>query len=299
MDAERFEALVRNLAIVGSRRRFGRGLLGAVVAALTGARRARADDAPRLVVLAPPTTGPKLSAIGVEDVTATAATVVWTTSEAADGTVEYGETADLGQAVTDAALVMDHRAALTGLAPATTYHYRVRSRNANGTHATHADRSFVTSKAWKYGCRPGGGECGPDKSAQGIHNYCFCSTENGGGVCLFTFGTNAQCRHQRPCTGDADCGTGEACVLADWCTESLCFLTCDGAEEEFSCLADDVGCAQHAECCSGHCQDWGSNDLAPTTCMNPCASDGDCADGRLCCHFPDGSSFCRSGCSAI
>ncbi|HEY7035522.1 MAG TPA: hypothetical protein VH482_29545, partial [Thermomicrobiales bacterium] len=90
MDAERFEALVRNLAIVGSRRRFGRGLLGAVVAALTGARRARADDAPRLVVLAPPTTGPKLSAIGVEDVTATAATVVWTTSEAADGTVEYG-----------------------------------------------------------------------------------------------------------------------------------------------------------------------------------------------------------------
>jgi hypothetical protein len=142
MDGHRFDRLVKGVA---TRRQIGRGLFGTALAILTGARHVDADDEPRLVELAPPSTGPKLGGIGVEAITPTSAVVVWTTSEPADGTVEYGPTPDLGQAVADAALVTDHRVALTDLTPATAYHYRVRSRNANGTHATHADRTFTTA----------------------------------------------------------------------------------------------------------------------------------------------------------
>ncbi|HEY7035525.1 MAG TPA: PQQ-binding-like beta-propeller repeat protein [Thermomicrobiales bacterium] len=123
-----------------------RRLLGALATAagLARTRPARADDAPRLVVLAAGGTGPKLTGIGVEEITPNAATVVWTTDEPADSTVEYGPTGDLGQAVTDPAPVTAHRIALTGLTPETTYHYRIRSRSATGIHATGADRTFRT-----------------------------------------------------------------------------------------------------------------------------------------------------------
>jgi hypothetical protein len=149
-DTPDLDLLARALALGMPRRRLVRVAFALVTGVGWrgvggGARRARADDAPRLVVVAPPSNGPKLGNIRVEQVTSASAMIAWTTNEPADSVVEYGPTSELGQAASDPTLVTDHRVALTDLAAATTYHYRVRSRNANGTHTTHNDRTFVTS----------------------------------------------------------------------------------------------------------------------------------------------------------
>ena len=53
------------------------------------------------------------------------ATIVWETRWEEPGTVEFGPTPDLGRTIEDAAPVRIHKVTLTGLAPKTTYHYRV------------------------------------------------------------------------------------------------------------------------------------------------------------------------------
>src|SRR5687768_8187174 len=118
MDVERFDALV---TIVATRRGITRGLLGggllgtlAALAAPVFPRRAAADDAPRLVELAP-AARPVLTEIRVEEVTPISAVVAWSTDVPADSSVEYGETAEYGLAVADPAPVTDHRIILTGL----------------------------------------------------------------------------------------------------------------------------------------------------------------------------------------
>lgn len=107
------------------------------------------DQRPRLVlVLSMPvvdTTPPVLSTI---DATAgeTSASVQWTTDEPADSMVEYGLTTGYGQMVpVQAALVMDHAVALTGLSANTTYHFRVMSKNAANLTTVSADGMFQTA----------------------------------------------------------------------------------------------------------------------------------------------------------
>src|SRR6185503_8197255 len=67
------------------------------------------------------------------------ANVSWTTDEPSDSQVEYGTSASYGSSTTvAAALVTSHTMALSGLNAATTYHYRVKSRDAAGSFATTA-----------------------------------------------------------------------------------------------------------------------------------------------------------------
>ena len=76
------------------------------------------------------------------------ANVSWTTNEPSDSQVEYGTSAAYGSSTTvAAALVTSHTVTLSGLNAATTYHYRVKSRDAAGNLATSADSSFATSAA--------------------------------------------------------------------------------------------------------------------------------------------------------
>ena len=42
---------------------------------------------------------------------------------------------------------MSHDIQLTGLAPGTTYHFRVKSRDTNAAAATSADQTFATDEA--------------------------------------------------------------------------------------------------------------------------------------------------------
>src|SRR3989344_747209 len=94
---------------------------------------------------APDTTAPALLDIKSENITSNSASIVWTTSEAADGQVEYGKTS-LYASSTDTATVktLGHSFSLSGLEASEIYHYRVKSKDIAGNATTSADRTFVT-----------------------------------------------------------------------------------------------------------------------------------------------------------
>jgi type VI protein secretion system component Hcp len=93
-------------------------------------------------------TPPVLSAVASSGITSSAATITWTTNEAADSQVEYGTTTAYGSStVLNPALVTSHSQALSGLVSSTTYHYRVESRDKAGNLATSADFTFTTLAA--------------------------------------------------------------------------------------------------------------------------------------------------------
>ena len=90
--------------------------------------------------------GPRILAISVgQGLTASSAGVSWTTDRLADGQVEYGLTTAYDQATPiDARLELRHAMQLTGLAPGSVYHFRVRSRTPTGAVSVSADQTFFT-----------------------------------------------------------------------------------------------------------------------------------------------------------
>ena len=82
----------------------------------------------------PPVISGVSAAPGLDGVSAT---VTWTTDEPADSRVDYGTSSgSLTSSATDAAFVSSHTLALSGLAPGTTYHYRVTSADVSANSAT-------------------------------------------------------------------------------------------------------------------------------------------------------------------
>jgi hypothetical protein len=90
--------------------------------------------------------GPLISNVQViRGLTASSARVSWSTDVLADAQVEFGPTVAYGLTTpTNPSMVWSHETQLTGLAPGTTYHYRVKSRNANGAAAVSPDATFFT-----------------------------------------------------------------------------------------------------------------------------------------------------------
>jgi len=91
------------------------------------------------------TTPPVISMVSSSGITSTAATITWTTDEPSTSLVEYGLTASYGSDSEDAALVTGHSVILSGLTPGTTYHYRVKSRDAWDNEGTSGDNTFTTT----------------------------------------------------------------------------------------------------------------------------------------------------------
>src|SRR5207237_3995654 len=88
---------------------------------------------------------PVISGVTVASVGGTSATIQWTTNEASDSLVEYGLTASYGSATTlDPTLGTSHTVTVGGLTGNTTYHYRVKSKDASGNLATSGDFTFTT-----------------------------------------------------------------------------------------------------------------------------------------------------------
>lgn len=88
---------------------------------------------------------PQLFNINVAEVEANRALITWQTNEASDAQVEYGLTETYGSLSPLApGLRMLHTVALTDLSPGTTYHYRVKSRDAAGNLAVSRDSTFRT-----------------------------------------------------------------------------------------------------------------------------------------------------------
>lgn len=94
-----------------------------------------------------PHPGPVLVGTPYEDhIQPTSVQIHWTTDVASTSTVRYGTTTAYGDSATDGALVTAHTITLTGLSPATVYHYSVGSTDVNGTNFS-ADLLFSTASA--------------------------------------------------------------------------------------------------------------------------------------------------------
>lgn len=101
-----------------------------------------------LVASAGDTTAPVVSSVAVGAANQNGASVTWTTDEASDSQIEYGTTSTYGFATAiNSSLVTSHAMVVSGLDPGTTYHFRVKSRDAAGNLAIGADGVFVTPPA--------------------------------------------------------------------------------------------------------------------------------------------------------
>ncbi|MBI3319829.1 MAG: fibronectin type III domain-containing protein [Candidatus Omnitrophica bacterium] len=92
------------------------------------------------------TAPPVLSTLSVSDVTATSASMTWTTNEPAISQAEYGMTSSHGMATPlTTSWVTSHTARLTGLSPDTLYHYCAYSRDGAGNAVESPDSMFTTA----------------------------------------------------------------------------------------------------------------------------------------------------------
>jgi hypothetical protein len=97
-------------------------------------------------VKAAETTPLLISSVGVTRVTATSATIVWSTNLASTSQTDYGVPPSLSSSTAvDTELVFIHTQVLSGLMPNTNYQYRVRSTTPAGASAAVDANIFVTS----------------------------------------------------------------------------------------------------------------------------------------------------------
>jgi uncharacterized lipoprotein YddW (UPF0748 family) len=103
------------------------------------------------------TTPPTISAVASTP-SMSSAVISWTTDEYSTSQVEYGPTGSYGSQTTlDPARVTSHFVTVTGLSSSSTYHFRVKSKDAGSNTATSTDYTLVTTAvtpelrgAWMY-----------------------------------------------------------------------------------------------------------------------------------------------------
>src|SRR2546426_5809029 len=85
-------------------------------------------------------TPPVISLVSAFNIASSQATITWAPYKATDSQVDYGPTMAYGSSTPlNSSLLTAHAVTLTGLLATTTYHYRVKSRDAAGNLATSAD----------------------------------------------------------------------------------------------------------------------------------------------------------------
>jgi PQQ-like domain len=88
---------------------------------------------------------PVISAVQASNISATAATISWTTDTLSDSQVDFGTTSAYGTSTTlDPTLVTGHSQSLSALTPNTTYHFQVKSRDASNQLITSPDITLTT-----------------------------------------------------------------------------------------------------------------------------------------------------------
>jgi cysteine-rich repeat protein len=92
----------------------------------------------------PDTTPPAISGISVTSITKSAATIGWYTNEGANSLIRYGLTSGYGSTFNDAALILTHSFAISGLSEGVLYHYQVCSSDGNNNQACSTDATFTT-----------------------------------------------------------------------------------------------------------------------------------------------------------
>lgn len=120
-------------------------LLLAGVLLLTNAGSAFAQLPP---IVPADTTPPVISGVGTSALTSIAATIIWTTDEAAVSTFEYGTTQSYGSTTSlPSGALLAHTAVLTSLQPSTTYYYCIHATDLAGNTANFCGHSFTTQAA--------------------------------------------------------------------------------------------------------------------------------------------------------
>ncbi|MBN2317858.1 MAG: fibronectin type III domain-containing protein [Acidobacteria bacterium] len=95
------------------------------------------------------TTPPIISSVASSGITASGATISWTTNEASTSRVEYGTTTGYGSMTNlNTSMQTSHAQALSGLTAGTLYHYRVTSTDEAGNLAVSGDYTFTTSEVF-------------------------------------------------------------------------------------------------------------------------------------------------------
>jgi len=87
---------------------------------------------------------PALSAT-TATVSASTATIDWTTNEPADSKIEYGTTTAYGGVAQNTAFVISHSLVMSGLNASTVYNYRVTSKDTAGNTVVSANKTLTTS----------------------------------------------------------------------------------------------------------------------------------------------------------
>ncbi len=99
---------------------------------------------------APDTTPPVISNVTASSISATGATITWTTDEASTSVVNYGLTTSYGGTTTGTGGVTTHSVTLGGLTAGAVYHYRVQSSDAAGNTSASVDHTFQTGGSYAY-----------------------------------------------------------------------------------------------------------------------------------------------------
>ncbi len=90
-------------------------------------------------------TAPTISNVTTAVISDTSVSIVWDTNELSTSQIEYGATDSYGSETTlDSTLTIQHSVKLSGLTANTSYHYRVKSKDAANNTATSSDYNFTT-----------------------------------------------------------------------------------------------------------------------------------------------------------
>ncbi len=91
------------------------------------------------------TTPPEISSVSASGITTEGAKINWTTNETSTSQVEYGTTTNYGHTTAlNTSMQSSHTQTLSGLSIDTLYHYRVRSKDAEGNLAVSDNHTFKT-----------------------------------------------------------------------------------------------------------------------------------------------------------
>jgi len=136
-----------------------------------------------------------ISGVKASNITDVSVTISWVTDKPATSQMEYGTTDAYGSTTTlDQKLTTSHSITLTGLKPSTTYHFKVKSKDASGNEATSQDQTFTTrgtvSVAAEVG--PEVGKLAPDFTLPTLDGKKVSLSEFRGKIVMINFWQNVQ-----------------------------------------------------------------------------------------------------------
>jgi len=136
-----------------------------------------------------------ISGVNTSNITDVSATIGWVTDKAATGQLEYGTTNAYGSTTTlDQNLNTIHSITLTGLKPSTSYHFKVKTKDATNNEAISQDQTFTTRSAVSAAVEigPEVGKRAPDFTLQDINGKTVKLSESLGKTVMINFWQDVQ-----------------------------------------------------------------------------------------------------------